>query len=183
MCADKGKDEHDYENTILKQPIVITIDGPSASGKGTVSRELAKRLGYTYVDTGAMYRTLAWHCLKDGIDVHDEKKVASACRRWKATLECANGEGFLTVAGYRPEKETRSAFDQIKSLLQQGGFTITDIVAVQVYMADLAEFPKMNAVYRAMMPDPKPTRTTVQVAKLVGDARIEITVTAVKTKA
>ncbi len=81
------------------------------------------------------------------------------------------------------EKETRSAFDQIKSLLQQGGFTMNDIVAVQVYMADLAEFPKMNAVYRAMMPDPKPTRTTVQVAKLVGDARIEITVTAVKTKA
>ena len=94
---------------ILKQPIVITIDGPSASGKGTVSRELAKRLGYIYVDTGAMYRTLAWYCLKENIDVHDEKKVASACRRWKTKLECANGEGFLTVASYRPEQETRSA--------------------------------------------------------------------------
>jgi len=93
----------------LKQPIVITIDGPSASGKGTVSRELAKRLGYTYVDTGAMYRTLAWYCLKGGIDVHDEKKVASACRRWNASLECADGAGFLTVAGFRPEKEVRSA--------------------------------------------------------------------------
>ena len=93
----------------MKQPIVITIDGPSASGKGTVSRELAKRLGYTYVDTGAMYRTLAWYCLKEGIDVHDEKKVAAACRRWKTRLECANGEGFLTVAAYRPETETRSA--------------------------------------------------------------------------
>lgn len=99
----------DYDITDLKPPIVITIDGPSASGKGTVSRELAKRLGYTYVDTGAMYRTLAWYCQKEGIDVHDEKKVASACRRWKAKLECANGEGFLTVAGYRPEKEVRSA--------------------------------------------------------------------------
>jgi cytidylate kinase len=93
----------------VKQPIVITIDGPSASGKGTVSRELAKHLGYTYVDTGAMYRTLAWYCLKEGIDVHDERKVAAACRRWKARLECANREGFLTVAAYRPESEVRSA--------------------------------------------------------------------------
>lgn len=56
-----------------------------------------------------MYRTLAWYCLKSGVDVHDDKKVASACRRWKARLECANGEGFLTVDGYRPEKEVRSA--------------------------------------------------------------------------
>lgn len=94
---------------ILKAPMVITIDGPSASGKGTVSRELARRLGYVYVDTGAMYRTLAWYCLKSHIDVHDEKKVAAACRRWKTKLECANGEGFLTVDGYRPEREVRSA--------------------------------------------------------------------------
>lgn len=93
----------------MKHPVVITIDGPSASGKGTVSRELAKQLGYIYVDTGAMYRTLAWHCLKSGIDVHDEKKVASMCRRWKAKLECSGGEGFLTVEGYRPDKEVRSA--------------------------------------------------------------------------
>lgn len=93
----------------MSAPVVITIDGPSASGKGTVSRRLAQHLQYTYVDTGAMYRTLAWHCLKEGIDVHEEKKVAAACRRWKALLECANGEGFLTVAGYRPEQEVRSA--------------------------------------------------------------------------
>jgi cytidylate kinase len=93
----------------VNSPTVITIDGPSASGKGTVSRVLAQRLGYTYVDTGAMYRTLAWYCLKEGIDVHEEKKVASACRRWKAKLECADGEGFLTVAGYRPAQEVRSA--------------------------------------------------------------------------
>lgn len=91
----------------MKAPIIITIDGPSASGKGTVSRVLARRLGYVYVDTGAMYRTLAWHCIEKGIDVQDEKKVASACRRWKAQLECADGQAFLTVAGYRPEQEIR----------------------------------------------------------------------------
>ena len=45
----------------MKLPQVIAVDGPSASGKGTLSRRLAKELGYIYVDTGAMYRTLAWH--------------------------------------------------------------------------------------------------------------------------
>ena len=45
-------------------PIVIAIDGTSASGKSTNAKLIAKNLGYTYVDTGAMYRTLAWHCLQ-----------------------------------------------------------------------------------------------------------------------
>lgn len=92
----------------LKNPTVITIDGPSASGKGTVSRTLARKLGYVYVDTGAMYRTLAWHCLQKGVDVTDARKVATTCRYWKATLECADGEAFLAVNGYRPEQEVRS---------------------------------------------------------------------------
>jgi len=42
---------------------------------------VAKALGYIYVDTGAMYRTLAWHCLQKRIDVHDAKAVAAACRK------------------------------------------------------------------------------------------------------
>jgi cytidylate kinase len=46
------------------QPIVIAIDGTSASGKSTNAKLVASKLGYAYVDTGAMYRTLAWYCLK-----------------------------------------------------------------------------------------------------------------------
>lgn len=56
-----------------------------------------------------MYRTLAWHCLNKGFDINDERKVASACRYWKATLECADGQAFLTVDGYRPVDEIRSS--------------------------------------------------------------------------
>ena len=69
----------------MKQPIVIAIDGTSASGKSTNARLVAKALGFVYVDTGAMYRTLAWYCLKHNIDVHDPKAVAAACRRWGTT--------------------------------------------------------------------------------------------------
>ncbi len=50
---------------------VITIDGPSGSGKGTVSKLLSERLGYSYLDTGALYRAVAWKVRKDGVDTDD----------------------------------------------------------------------------------------------------------------
>jgi cytidylate kinase len=93
-------------------PIVIAIDGTSASGKSTNARRVAKALGFVYVDTGAMYRTLAWHCLQNRVDVHETKAVVSLLRRWKTALVCEEGEVRhvrLLVDGYYPEKEIRSA--------------------------------------------------------------------------
>ena len=89
--------------------IVIAIDGTSASGKSTNAKLVAAALDYVYVDTGAMYRTLAWHCLKQRVDVHDPKAVAAACRRWKTRLACVEGQVRLLVDGYFPEKEIRTA--------------------------------------------------------------------------
>lgn len=93
--------------------IVIAIDGTSASGKSTTSKCIARKLGYIYVDTGAMYRTLAWYCLKNGVDIHNAKAVTATCRKWKATLECVEVDGLksvrLLVDGYFPEKEIRTA--------------------------------------------------------------------------
>jgi cytidylate kinase len=90
-------------------PIVIAIDGTSASGKSTNARLVAKKLGFTYVDTGAMYRTLAWYCLQKRIDLNDEKAVGKACRTWKTKLECVESAVRLTVDGYYPEKEIRTS--------------------------------------------------------------------------
>jgi cytidylate kinase len=92
-----------------EQPIVIAIDGTSASGKSTNAKLVARALGYVYVDTGAMYRTLAWYCLKKSVDPHDEKAVASLCRRWKTELVCVDDHVRLLVDGYYPEKEIRTA--------------------------------------------------------------------------
>ncbi len=92
----------------MKQPIVIAIDGTSASGKSTNAKLVAQALGYVYVDTGAMYRTLAWHCLTTGVDVHDARAVANACRRWKTALTCVENRVRLLVDGYYPEKEVRT---------------------------------------------------------------------------
>lgn len=93
---------------ILKQPIVIAIDGTSASGKSTNAKLVARALDFVYVDTGAMYRTLAWYCLQHKIDVNDTKAVAAACRKWKTSLECKDGRVHLLVDGYYPEKEIRT---------------------------------------------------------------------------
>ena len=89
--------------------IVIAIDGTSASGKSTNAKLVAAALDFVYVDTGAMYRTLAWYCLKLRADVHDPKAVAAACRRWKTRLVCVAGQVRLLVDGYFPEKEIRTA--------------------------------------------------------------------------
>ena len=97
---------------ILKQPIVIAIDGTSASGKSTNSKRVARALGYVYVDTGAMYRTLAWYCLKHNVEVQDARAVAAACRWWKTDLCCVEEDGLrrvrLLVDSYFPEKEIRT---------------------------------------------------------------------------
>jgi cytidylate kinase len=94
-----------------KYPTVIAIDGTSASGKSTNAKRVAKALGYVYVDTGAMYRTLAWHCLIQRVDVLDAKAVATACRKWKTKLECVEVNDLravrLLVDGYFPEQEIR----------------------------------------------------------------------------
>ncbi len=70
---------------------------------------VAHALGFVYVDTGAMYRTLAWHCLQKKTDVHDAKAVGALCRKWKTSLDCANHAVRLLVEGYYPEKEIRTA--------------------------------------------------------------------------
>ncbi len=57
---------------------VVTIDGPSGGGKSTVSRRLAAKLGYTYLDTGAMYRAVAYACKQAGVDLENEAEV-TAC--------------------------------------------------------------------------------------------------------
>lgn len=59
-------------------PTVVAIDGPAGSGKSSVSKQVARRLGFGYLDTGAAYRALAWHALAHGVDTSDEASVLDA---------------------------------------------------------------------------------------------------------
>ena len=90
------------------RPVVIAIDGTSASGKSTNARRVARALNFAYVDTGAMYRTLAWYCLQQRLDVQDTRAVARALRRWKTELTCVDGQVRLLVNGHYPQQEIRT---------------------------------------------------------------------------
>lgn len=64
----------------LGKSLVVAIDGPSGSGKSSVSKEVARRLGLAYLDTGAMYRAVTWHCVDLGLDLEDAVAVEEATR-------------------------------------------------------------------------------------------------------
>ncbi len=71
----------------FKKNIIITIDGPSASGKSTVAHLLAKKLGYLYLDTGAMYRALTLKALKDKIDINNEESLSRLAETTRISLK------------------------------------------------------------------------------------------------
>ncbi len=78
------------------KPLIIAIDGPSGAGKGTIARAVAARLGFHHVDTGAMYRALAWKASNDSIALSDEAAVAALARR--AVFDV--GDGRVQVDGH-----------------------------------------------------------------------------------
>jgi 2-iminobutanoate/2-iminopropanoate deaminase len=88
----------------------------------------------------------------------------------------ANGK----VTGLDIAKQTENAITAVERVVKKAGFQMSDIKSVTVYVTDLNDVPKMNEVYKRLMPNPKPARATVQVAGLIGGAKIEISAIAVK---
>lgn len=77
----------------------IAIDGPAGAGKSTIAKKLAADLGYIYVDTGAMYRAMAYFFLQNGIDEKDEAAIARACTDVNVTIKYENGEQQVLLNG------------------------------------------------------------------------------------
>lgn len=91
-----------------KKGLVIAIDGPSGAGKSTIARQLARRLGYTYIDTGAMYRAIGWKAKQDGVDPSDEAALQRLCSRTDVTIRHdPNGQRVL-VNGMEVTGEIRT---------------------------------------------------------------------------
>jgi cytidylate kinase len=83
---------------------IVAIDGPSGAGKGTVARAVAARLGYRHIDTGAMYRALAWKAIREGIDLADEPAVTALGERATFDLEL----GRVAIDGHDVSREVRT---------------------------------------------------------------------------
>ena len=77
----------------------IAIDGPAGAGKSTIAKTLAKNLGFIYVDTGAMYRAMAYYFLSHDIGAEDEAAIAAACPKVDVTIAYENGEQQVILNG------------------------------------------------------------------------------------
>jgi cytidylate kinase len=78
---------------------VVAIDGPSGSGKSSVSKQVARTLGYGYLDTGAMYRALAWWCLSEEVDLTDAEAITAAAHRMPLSIGTDPDDPTITVGG------------------------------------------------------------------------------------
>jgi len=108
---------------------VLTIDGPSGAGKGTVSRAVAKRLGWNYLDSGSIYRSLAIAVLKQAVDLEDEAAIVNVAQTMALEFDCndelvvrLDGEDITAQLGLESTGNTASivaALPEVRHVLLQ----------------------------------------------------------------
>ncbi len=77
----------------------VAIDGPAGAGKSTIAKKLAKELGYIYVDTGAMYRAMAYYFIRNGIAADDIARISESCKTIDISIEYRDGEQCVILNG------------------------------------------------------------------------------------
>ena len=122
--------------------IIVAVDGPAGSGKSSVSKEAARRLGYAYLDTGAAYRALAWHCLDEGVDVENADAVAERARSFDYATGMDPDHYFVRVGGEDITPDIREP-------------RVTAVVSAVARVSEVRE--ALNAMFRRMMSEhPRP---------------------------
>ena len=111
--------------------LIIAIDGPAASGKSTTAQLLAKKLGYLYIDTGAMYRACALKAKKLGIDINDEESIRNLLDYIDIRIENNNSKNRILLDGEDVSEDIRA--DDISALAS----AISAIPAVRYKMVEL----------------------------------------------
>ena len=77
----------------------VAIDGPTGAGKSTIAKRIARRLGYIYVDTGAMYRAMAYYLIQNQVDAADQEAIAAACQHADISICYQDGEQVVLLNG------------------------------------------------------------------------------------
>ncbi|WP_337866626.1 (d)CMP kinase [Ignavibacterium sp.] len=91
----------------MSEKLIIAIDGPASSGKSTTAKLLAKKLGYLYIDTGAMYRAVTLYAIKNNL-LEDEEKIIELANQLNIELKFENGQTKVSVYGKDVTEEIRS---------------------------------------------------------------------------
>src|SRR6266404_2747237 len=102
MRQDRQSQEPALSASRMGRHRVIAIDGPAASGKSSVARELARRLGFVYVNSGAMYRAMTWHILQHDASPNDGARVAELAETARVVCDLRNREGHVLIDDVDP---------------------------------------------------------------------------------
>ena len=86
---------------------IVAIDGPAASGKSSVARELARQIGFDYVNSGAMYRAVTWHILQHGIDPADSGAIVRLLEESRLDCDLVHGDSRISIDGIDPIEHLR----------------------------------------------------------------------------
>jgi CMP/dCMP kinase len=175
-----------HNSDFMNKPLTIAIDGPSGAGKGTVARAVAQRLQYRHVDTGAMYRAVAWKALHDRVDLAHEPDVAAVAER--ATFDLEGGRVIIdghdvarairtpqidaaatTVARYSAVR--RTLVDRQRAMGAGGGVVMEgrDIGTVVFPAADVKVYLDASPEERARRRASDPAHTASRVGSAVHD--------------
>lgn len=138
----------------------MAIDGPASSGKSTVAKIIAKRFGYVYCDTGAMYRSVTWAALENGIDVSDTKQVIDLARRIKITFEPGQPDQRVFVDGHEVTKDIRT---------EKIAANVSAVAAIPEVRAQMVEQQRQIAQAGGIVMDGRDIGTTV-----LPDAQVKI---------
>ena len=148
----------------MNNVVVVTIDGPSGAGKGTLSQLVAKRLGYHLLDSGALYRLVALSAMKQGVDVQDESAVADVAARLAVKF---NLEGISTRILLADQDVTDAIRDEVVSM------NASQIAAYPSVRSALLQRQKDFAQWPGLVADGRDMGTTV-----FPDAPVKIFLTA-----
>ncbi len=144
----------------MEKGLQVAIDGPASSGKSTVAKIIAKRFGYVYCDTGAMYRSVTWAALENGIDVSDTKQVIDLARRIKITFEPGQPDQRVFVDGHEVTKDIRT---------EKIAANVSAIAAIPEVRAQMVEQQRQIAQAGGIVMDGRDIGTTV-----LPDAQVKV---------
>lgn len=144
----------------MEKGLQVAIDGPASSGKSTVAKIIAKRFGYVYCDTGAMYRSVTWVALENGIDVSDTKQVIDLARRIKITFEPGQPDQRVFVDGHEVTKDIRT---------EKIAANVSAVAAIPEVRAQMVEQQRQIAQAGGIVMDGRDIGTTV-----LPDAQVKV---------
>ncbi|MFT5125063.1 MAG: cytidylate kinase [Kiritimatiellia bacterium] len=166
---------------------VIAIDGPSASGKSTVARRVARATGGIYVDSGALYRAMTWAALQQGVDVHDAAAVIACKDRCDWQFDVVEHAVHFTIDGVDPGEEirgeaVRESVSFVARIPEIRGFIVEQLQAMTRFGALVMEGRDIGSVvfpdtphkyYLDADPEERARRRNEEIKQLEGTSEID----------